>query len=208
MWHSPFCLTHVILDASAQTHAALLQGERHDAGIAAGGGGGGRRSEIIRHHDIGARGLGDMHVAVDAARKHQQSGGIDLGASLPRSRRRPRRCARPDAYIRAKCVGSRGNGAATNGKIQLSHCASPVDPCKAQAAVHPPSTIRLMPVTKLASSLARNNAAGATSSGSPSRGQGVRRWARSSTWGSIARPVAPVWILPGATALQTMPCAA
>src|SRR5580704_6767584 len=143
-----------------------------------------------------------MHVAVDAARKHQQPGGVDLArGSLDLGGDRDD-ASRPDADIRAKCVGSRDNGAATNSKIQHRHCAL-LSIRNAQAAVHPPSTIRLMPVTKLASSLARNNAARATSSGSPSRGHGVRRYARSSTAGSSARPAAPVWILPGATALQT-----
>ena len=43
-----------------------------------------------------------------------------------------------------------------------------------QNAIQPPSTIRFSPVTNIASSEARNSAAPATSSGRPSRGQGVR----------------------------------
>ena len=48
-------------------------------------------------------------------------------------------------------------------------------PCR-YAAIQPPSTNRLWPVRKVASSLARKRAALATSSGVPSRGQGVRVW--------------------------------
>src|SRR5712675_1179165 len=64
-----------------------------------------------------------MDVAVDAARKHQQPGGIDLAGRFLDLGGNRDDASLPDADIGAKCVGSRDNGTATNSKIQLRHCA-------------------------------------------------------------------------------------
>src|SRR5580698_2569882 len=68
------------------------------------------------------------------------------------------------------------------------------------AAIHPPSTNKLWPVIKLASSLARNSAAEAISAGRPSRGHGVRECDRASDVGSRSSGAFPVTTFPGATA--------
>src|ERR1700753_998498 len=69
------------------------------------------------------------------------------------------------------------------------------------AAIHPPSTNKLWPVIKLASSLARNSAAEAISAGRPRRGHGVRECAKASDVGSRSSGAFPVITFPGATAL-------
>ena len=56
-----------------------------------------------------------------------------------------------------------------------------------------------------ASSLAKKTTAEATSSGLPNLGHGVRAVLYEIASGAMAAPVLPVIILPGATALQTMP---
>jgi len=72
----------------------------------------------------GPEGLGDMHVAVDAARKHQQAGGVDLaGRSLDLSGNR-RRCVPPGCRHRGGMYRQPLTTVPPRMQIQLGHALS------------------------------------------------------------------------------------
>ena len=102
-----------------------------------------------------------------------------------------------------------GSGSSTGrsglGSRDSTSSSSAISP---RPASSPPSTRSTSPVMNEASSEARNATAAATSSGVPMRPSGYQRARRSSRSGSSARrwAHASVRTVPGATALQRMPC--
>ena len=117
----------IVLHRLAQALALLLHAERHHQRVAAERRRARAALEVVGHDDAGAARLGEMHVAVDAARQHQPPARVDhlVGrAQVLAERHDP---AAADADVAGDRVAGVGHASAADDGVELAH-ASPTPP--------------------------------------------------------------------------------
>ena len=111
----------IVLHRLPQALPLLLHAERHDQRVAAERRRARAALEVVGHDDAGAARLGEMHVAVDAARQHQPAARVDhlVGrAQVVAERRDP---AAADADVADDGVAGVGDAAAADDGVELAH---------------------------------------------------------------------------------------
>ena len=109
------------LDHGAQRVPLVLGGEGDDRGVAAARRRDRARAEVVRGHDAERADLGDVAMAVDAAREHQLARGVDgrVGAVEGVGERHDPTTL--DADVALDRVGGRRHRPALDDQVELSH---------------------------------------------------------------------------------------